>query len=74
MSLQVKSALEIRNRLKEAIKGTYLEGFIRQLYAPFKHQKNTKFSINSEDNNLTIKILHRILNEKSNCIDIGPHN
>lgn len=71
MALQNKSILEIKNRLKETIKGTYLEGITKQLYTSFNQNKNAQVIINAEDNDLTVKILHRILTEKSNCIDIG---
>ena len=71
MLLQKKSIFEIKNRLKENLKGTYLEGFAKQIYTSFNRNKNANSLINEQDNNFTVKILHRILTEKSNCIDIG---
>ncbi|MCJ8280563.1 MAG: FkbM family methyltransferase, partial [Rivularia sp. ALOHA_DT_140] len=71
MVLGIKSILEAKNYLKETLKGTYFEGFTKQIYAFFKQDKKAESLINAEYNNLTVQILHRILNEKSNCVDIG---
>lgn len=71
MFLQNRTILEAKNRLKEALKGTYFEGFAKQMYTSFSRNQSANSLINIEDNNLTVKILHRILTEKSNCIDIG---
>ncbi|MGB3760075.1 MAG: FkbM family methyltransferase [Rivularia sp. (in: cyanobacteria)] len=71
MFLAIKDILEAKNRLKESLKGSYFENFTKQLYTSFNGKQNAESIINTEDNNLTVKILHRILTEKSNCIDIG---
>ena len=71
MVLQVKSILEAKNRLKETLKGTYFEGFVKQVYSSLNRNQKLEFAINAEDNNMTVKILQKILTEKSNCVDIG---
>ncbi|AFY54590.1 methyltransferase, FkbM family [Rivularia sp. PCC 7116] len=71
MDFKLKRILEAKNVLKETLKGSYFEGFTKQLYTLLNKNKKEKYIINAEDNHLTVKILHRILTEKSNCIDIG---
>jgi len=71
MGLKIKSVLEAKNHFKETLKGSYFEGFTKQLYALLNPNKKEKYIINEEDNNLTVKILHRVLTEESNCVDIG---
>ncbi len=71
MVMQIKSLLEIKNYLKEGLKGTYFEEFVKGLYGSFKQNEKIEFLINAEDNKLAVQILDRILTKTSNCIDIG---
>ncbi|MEB3178371.1 MAG: FkbM family methyltransferase [Nostocaceae cyanobacterium] len=66
-----KNVLEVKNYLKETLKGSLLENFAKTVYHTFKSQEKIDFVINRQDNALTVEILNRILTKESNCIDIG---
>lgn len=71
MIQQSKFILESKNFLKENLKGSFLEEFAKKIYKLTQGQRKIDFIVNEEDNNLAIKILHKILTKDSNCIDIG---
>ncbi|MGB3636867.1 MAG: FkbM family methyltransferase [Rivularia sp. (in: cyanobacteria)] len=66
-----KNLLEFQNYLKETLKGSYFEGLAKWLYTSLKQNTKEDLLINAEDNILIVEILHGILTEKSNCVDIG---
>jgi FkbM family methyltransferase len=66
-----KIALELRNFIKEVIKGTPFEKIAKSIYHNFSHQKNRLMLDGKKDDILANKILHRLLDKDSNCIDIG---
>lgn len=66
----MKSFLEIKNRLKEMLKGTFLEPFAKSVLNVTK-PKTEPDLVNIQDNAWTNEIMHRVLHPGANCIDVG---
>jgi FkbM family methyltransferase len=68
-----KTALELRNLIKEIIKGTPLEGVAKSVYNSLSsHRQQNRWLLDGKkDDVLANKILRRVLDKDSNCIDIG---
>ena len=66
----MKKLLEMRNLLKEMIKGTSLEPFTKSVFELVNPPKGSALT-NKQDNAWTNQILLRVLTQHSNCIDIG---
>lgn len=65
----MKSFLEIKNRLKEMIKGTSLEPMAKSILNVAT--KTGQDDFNTQDNAWTNEIMYRVLTPSSNCIDVG---
>ncbi|MBD2774954.1 FkbM family methyltransferase [Iningainema sp. BLCCT55] len=70
MVKQMKMFFEIKNSFKEMLKGTPIENFAKSTY-DLLIPSSYEMDLNKQDNALMSQILQRILNQESNCIDIG---
>lgn len=66
----MKNLLEMRNSLKEMVKGSFLDPFARTIWDIVNPPKGSGIT-NRQDNAFITQIMHRVLNKNSNCIDIG---
>lgn len=64
--------LEVKNILKELIKGTSIEPFARSVFELIKPPKDNIIT-SRQDDRWAIQIMQRVLTKDSNCIDIGCH-
>jgi hypothetical protein len=61
----------MRDRVKQMIRGTPLEQFARRLHAAFT--RDPLAGKNNLYDRQTLEVMKRVLQENSNCIDVGCH-